>query len=206
MKILSIETSCDETALALIEVKTPKESPKNPQFTVLATSLFSQIEIHKEYGGVFPALAKRAHSENILPLMSNLLSDYFTHPDASDLTKQSSVISLEQEGHINTILERDPELAKALIEFIEKTPSQTSTISSLLQDQDLNLLFGLVLPWLKPSESPGKLPSLPLITWKDILPLFSYKKALLLRCSSLLSLSCCLVDILKWSLSKLGEV
>jgi len=122
MKILSIETSCDETALALIEVTTSETSLDNPQFTVLATSLFSQIEIHKEYGGVFPALAKRAHSENILPLMSNLLSDYFTHPDASDLRKQSSVITLEQEGAINKILERDPELAEALIEFIEKNP------------------------------------------------------------------------------------
>ena len=122
MKILSIETSCDETALALIEVKTPKNSPKTPQFTVLATSLFSQIEIHKEYGGVFPTLAKRAHSENILPLMSNLISDYFSRPDTSDITKQPSVISLEQEGQINKILERDPDLAKSLIEFIEKNP------------------------------------------------------------------------------------
>lgn len=122
MKILSIETSCDETALALIEVQTPKDSPTKPQFTVHATSLFSQIEIHKEYGGVFPALAKRAHSENIIPLMSNLLTDYFTKPEQVDIEKKSPEISLEQEGQINKILERDPDLAKALIEFAENNP------------------------------------------------------------------------------------
>lgn len=65
MKILSIETSCDETGISIIEAK---KSGKNVIFKVLANSLNSQIDIHKEYGGVFPALAKREHQKN-LPIL-----------------------------------------------------------------------------------------------------------------------------------------
>jgi len=61
MKILGIETSCDETALALLSFP-PKKEPE-----ILFHFLFSQIKIHQRYGGVFPSLAKRAHQE-ILPL------------------------------------------------------------------------------------------------------------------------------------------
>lgn len=63
MKILAIETSCDETGIALLEVK-------NSKFKILANQLSSQAKIHAPYGGVFPALAKREHIKN-LPLLLN---------------------------------------------------------------------------------------------------------------------------------------
>lgn len=72
MKILSIETSCDETALCLLEASGDISTPK---FEVLANSLFSQIDIHKEYGGVFPAVAKREHAKNLVPLMQQLFEN-----------------------------------------------------------------------------------------------------------------------------------
>ncbi|MFA6393014.1 MAG: tRNA (adenosine(37)-N6)-threonylcarbamoyltransferase complex transferase subunit TsaD [Candidatus Paceibacterota bacterium] len=62
MRILAIETSCDETAIAIVEVK---KSGKGDTFKILANNINSQIEIHKEYGGVFPALAKREHIKNL---------------------------------------------------------------------------------------------------------------------------------------------
>jgi len=65
MKILAIETSCDETAMAIVEIK---QEIKNIKFKILANEVSSQIDIHKEYGGVFPALAKREHIKN-LPLV-----------------------------------------------------------------------------------------------------------------------------------------
>ena len=64
MKILSIETSCDETGISIIEVK----GKTNPTFKILADSLNSQIKIHAPFGGVFPALAKREHQKN-LPIL-----------------------------------------------------------------------------------------------------------------------------------------
>jgi len=69
MKILAIETSCDETAIAIVEVKksTSKQggSEKSDTFKILADNLNSQIPIHIPYGGVFPALAKREHIKNL---------------------------------------------------------------------------------------------------------------------------------------------
>lgn len=65
MKILAIETSCDETAIAIVDVK---QEGKKTKFKILGNEISSQIDIHKEYGGVFPALAKREHIKN-LPLV-----------------------------------------------------------------------------------------------------------------------------------------
>lgn len=54
MKILAIETSCDETAVAVVEGR-----------RVLSNVIYSQVLIHKKWGGVVPSLAKRAHEEKI---------------------------------------------------------------------------------------------------------------------------------------------
>ena len=61
MNILAIETSCDETAVALIEAK-------NNKFEVIEDLVSSQIKIHAPFGGVVPNLAAREHLKN-LPLM-----------------------------------------------------------------------------------------------------------------------------------------
>jgi len=65
MKILAIETSCDETAIAIVEVK---KTSKSDVFKILANNLNSQVEIHAKYGGVFPMMAKREHQKN-LPIL-----------------------------------------------------------------------------------------------------------------------------------------
>ena len=57
--ILGIETSCDETAVALIR----ENNNGNPQ--ILSNVISSQVDIHKEFGGVVPQLAARAHAEKI---------------------------------------------------------------------------------------------------------------------------------------------
>ena len=79
MKILSIETSCDETGISIIEVK----GEKKPTFKVLANSLNSQIKIHAPYGGVFPALAKREHLKNLPILLERTLKKAKIKPSAS---------------------------------------------------------------------------------------------------------------------------
>ncbi len=63
MKILAIETSCDETALALLNLDKEAEN-----FQVLDHILYSQINEHSQYGGVVPALAARLHNKK-LPVM-----------------------------------------------------------------------------------------------------------------------------------------
>jgi len=64
MKILAIETSCDETAIAILEIIGGK-------FEVRSNVVLSQIKIHKKFGGVVPNLAKREHRKN-LPIVLKL--------------------------------------------------------------------------------------------------------------------------------------
>lgn len=63
MKILAFETSCDETSVAVVE-----DGKK-----VLSNIISTQIDIHKEYGGVVPEIASRHHIENILPVFTEAL-------------------------------------------------------------------------------------------------------------------------------------
>ncbi len=71
MIILGIETSCDETALCLLETRT-----KGPfEYRILANVVHSQIELHREYGGVFPVLAKREHIKNLPILLEKVLKE-----------------------------------------------------------------------------------------------------------------------------------
>ena len=63
MKILSIETSCDETAAAVTEGR-----------RVLSSSVYSQILLHKKWGGVVPSIARKAHEERIDFVISDALS------------------------------------------------------------------------------------------------------------------------------------
>ncbi len=67
MKLLSIETSCDETGISIIDANGYFED-NTLNFTVLANTLASQANMHAEYGGVYPALAKREHIK-ALPLL-----------------------------------------------------------------------------------------------------------------------------------------
>lgn len=62
MRILAIETSCDETGLALMEAG---GGLKSPYFKILKNIIASQIETHRLWGGVVPNLAKREHLKNL---------------------------------------------------------------------------------------------------------------------------------------------
>jgi len=62
VKILAIETSCDETAIALVETS---GSLRSPRFRILKNIVSSQVKIHQPFGGVVPSLAKREHIKNL---------------------------------------------------------------------------------------------------------------------------------------------
>lgn len=77
MRILAIETSCDETAIALLEIE---GLPERPDIKVISNSIFSQIELHAQYGGVFPNLAKREHEKNLPILLAKTLEEANENP------------------------------------------------------------------------------------------------------------------------------
>jgi len=107
MKILSIETSCDETAVSIVSYE---KSNKRSAFKVLGNSLYSQTKIHEKYGGVFPNLAKREHQKNLAPLLVSALKQSRMY--------KSSDKAVKNLGQIMKILEREPELSK---QFLENT-------------------------------------------------------------------------------------
>ena len=66
MQILGIESSCDDTSVALIEIN-------ETNLTVLTEKTASQIDIHAKFGGVIPEVAGRLHAEYITPVIEEVL-------------------------------------------------------------------------------------------------------------------------------------
>ena len=68
MKILGIESSCDETGVALVELDAAGA------ITLLSQALYSQVQMHEAYGGVVPELASRDHIRRVVPLTRKVLA------------------------------------------------------------------------------------------------------------------------------------
>jgi N6-L-threonylcarbamoyladenine synthase len=127
MIILGIETSCDETALSLIDAdsQTRIDADEGIVIRVLADKTLSQAELHKQYGGVFPSIAKREHSRNLIPLLEIVLKEAFNQRGNLQENKH---VYLSYDRRINThgmerndvseIFAREPELLRDFLKFI----------------------------------------------------------------------------------------
>jgi N6-L-threonylcarbamoyladenine synthase len=102
MNILSIETSCDDTCVAIV----------NSDKKVLSNVISSQNDVHAEYGGINPSLAKREHENNILPVFEKALKN------AGFLIENDEKFEIKKETE--EILERYPALLKELEVFLTK--------------------------------------------------------------------------------------
>ncbi len=74
MRILGIETSCDETGIAIFD----------DEKGLLAHELYSQVKLHADYGGVVPELASRDHVKKTIPLITATLAAAGLTPDDLD--------------------------------------------------------------------------------------------------------------------------
>lgn len=106
MKILAIETSCDETAIAILEAK---GDTHGATYTVLGDALYSQAAKHAEYGGVYPTLAKREHQKNLVPLTKKALSE-------AGLLKSNHIIYDMIDDFVDSI--REEEFKRDIEEFL----------------------------------------------------------------------------------------
>ena len=89
MRVLGIESSCDETGLALFDTERG----------LIADALHSQVDLHATYGGVVPELASRDHSRRLLPLLESVLAEASWQPD-----------DLDGVGALRTLLQERPAL------------------------------------------------------------------------------------------------
>ncbi len=101
MYILGIETSCDETAAAVIKID-------NSKLKLLSNNVASQVKLHAKWGGVVPELAARRHTEVIIPIIEKTLAEAKIKPSAL------SAIAVTQGPGLITALQVGVETAKTL--------------------------------------------------------------------------------------------
>lgn len=111
MKILAIETSCDDTAIAVLE-------KKGESIKVLASNVSSQISLHNEYGGVFPMMAKREHVKNLVPVLQKTLTDAQLHTAQKKKNIFSKILENIRLGKIKKILHREEVLLQNIVDQI----------------------------------------------------------------------------------------
>lgn len=149
MKILAIETSCDETAVAIVE---GTDVGSDTQFRILGNALLSQIEVHREYGGVYPMLAKREHAKNLVPLLTAALEE------AEMLHEDTQVIHEDVRATFGDLLSREGELATDLLAFLKECePPEIDAIAVTFGPGlepalwvGVNFAKALALAWNKP--------------------------------------------------------
>lgn len=123
MKILSIETSCDETALGIVEASGNLD---NPKVKVLGEALYSQVAIHTEYGGVYPNLAKREHAKNLAPLLKKSLTqaNLFVESEkhySEETWQEIKQICHREEGLYESLRQEFENIENPKIDFISVT-------------------------------------------------------------------------------------
>lgn len=111
MKILSIETSADETGVSLISVD--GEFP-HATYEVLGNALSSQIKEHTKWGGIVPGIAKREHAKYAPILLEETLEQ------AEMLEEETSELTKQRMHDLAEILIREPELYKQLAAWVER--------------------------------------------------------------------------------------
>ncbi len=116
MKILAIDTSCDDTCCAILEIK-------NRKFRTLSNIVSSQVKIHRKYGGVYPFLAKREHQKNLVPILKKGLKNAGELKKYKPSNSDKKIISREfisrKEKDLRKILSSEEVLFKKLKIFLK---------------------------------------------------------------------------------------
>jgi N6-L-threonylcarbamoyladenine synthase len=113
MKILSIETSCDETAISILEASL---IDGKPVFKTLGNALYSQAETHADFGGVFPTLAKREHIINFTPILISALKEAGMLIEKTKPETETEHLT----DSLSFLGEREQELRDQLLNFFTK--------------------------------------------------------------------------------------
>ncbi len=110
--ILGIESSCDDTGIAVLKAS-PTKTKTN--FEILANELSSQTKLHEQYGGVFPAMAKREHAKNIVPLFIAALEN------SKLLKKRKKIKEIDPKvlKKLTKLLEREAEMVSVIVDFVQ---------------------------------------------------------------------------------------
>ncbi|OGZ33924.1 MAG: hypothetical protein A2Y98_00405 [Candidatus Portnoybacteria bacterium RBG_19FT_COMBO_36_7] len=124
MRILAIETSCDETSIAVLQTK------EDGDFSILSNIVSSQVAIHAPFGGVVPTLAKREHQKNLTLILKQGLAEAKLLKVQSSKFPPASQARALRAGKVQSnsakfkvlkqILNREETLFKKLMPFLKK--------------------------------------------------------------------------------------
>jgi N6-L-threonylcarbamoyladenine synthase len=140
MRIYAIETSCDETGIAIIEAS---GGLKNPKFKIIKNFVASQIKIHRPFGGVVPNLAKREHLKN-LPILFKKIEPLFKKQ------KSESILTVTVGPGLEPALWTGVNFAKEIFNASKKNNKKIKFIGS-------NHLEGHLYSFLLPGEKKEKI-------------------------------------------------
>ncbi len=145
MKVLAIETSCDETALAALNcsyIQTKKSEVDEEgeltqegnglhfSFSVISSIIHSQVELHAKYGGVFPMMAKREHTKNILPLLKQLIIET---KESMHSDENEEALALNQIANELLLKNRYGEIKEELKKICEKDIDLFTVFETLIE-------------------------------------------------------------------------
>lgn len=159
MNLLAIETSCDETAISIINFDKNQNAESEVKFTVLSNHVLSQINIHREFGGVFPTLAKREHAKNIIKIFVECLKEANLYKENTNIKKEIEEINTEFANDPERLFEEKKkrfnyEKVEKIRELLEREPEMFSELmKSLLaiEKPDINAIAVTMGPGLAPA-------------------------------------------------------
>jgi N6-L-threonylcarbamoyladenine synthase len=140
MITLGIETSCDDTALSLIETRGTGDTF---EYRIVGSLVHSQADLHSTYGGVYPALAKREHGKNLVPLLQKLFE------------MSGDSISGKKDGSAKEVVD----FPRTLAEIIVRTQEQNQDLAESLR-QATFLAHIPSIDRIAVTEGPGLEPAL----------------------------------------------
>jgi len=152
MKILAIETSCDETAVAVLHA-TGKTS--DAKFEILGNALYSQASKHAQYGGVYPTLAKREHAANLTPLLETALKE------ADMYGEIQKTLTEEEDKFMKELLRRETGLFRELKQFLERADTPPVDAIAVTQGPGLEPALWVGINFARALSYAWNLPILP---------------------------------------------
>jgi N6-L-threonylcarbamoyladenine synthase len=113
MRILAIETSCDETAIAIADFSGTR---KYPRIHIASNIVLSQVALHAKFGGVVPNIAKREHQKNLVPILLRALKEAGIRNEKAKIKKEKIRIKIK---NTEEILRHGPELLRRFKKYIQ---------------------------------------------------------------------------------------
>ena len=152
MNILGIETSCDDTGVAILKIQ-GQHFP--PQTKIIANLISSQVAVHRPWGGVVPNLAKREHQKHLLPLLQKALQQF------GQFQKRKIVLQEKERAILEPLFQRNPHWGEEVLAFLQISPPPKIDYLAVTQGPGLAPALWTGIIFAQALSSVWKIPLIP---------------------------------------------